>query len=187
VTFYKTITYKIGNAQFIKRFQEHKRRSQAILKKVFIHGLESSSQGAKGIFFKTKYPDMIIEDFTGPFDQRMDKLRDLLHEEENLLIVGSSYGGLMASVYAFERENKVNKLILLAPALCLPEFNPYLTKELPIPVILYHGRQDDVVLPESVHDIAHKVFPNLEYHFVDDDHSLHQTFEAINWDKLLEG
>ena len=28
--------------------------------RVFIHGLESSSRGTKGVFFRDRYPDMII-------------------------------------------------------------------------------------------------------------------------------
>jgi hypothetical protein len=43
-----------------------------------------------------------------------------------------------------------------------------------------------VVSPSSVHGIARTVFANLEYHLVDDDHSLHRTFSLLNWDDLLE-
>ena len=153
--------------------------------KVFIHGLESTSQGAKGVFFKKKYPDMIIEDFTGPFQQRLEKLTHILLTKTDILLVGSSYGGLMAAVYAFENENSVKKLILLAPALNLPEFKPYLTKKLHVPVIIYHGKRDEVVPPESIHDIARMVFIDLQYHLVEDDHSLHNSFEHMKWDKLL--
>ena len=154
--------------------------------KVFIHGLESTSQGTKGVFFKKKYPDMIVEDFTGPFQQRFAKLTQILLAKTDILLVGSSYGGLMAAVYAFENENNVKNLILLAPALNLPEFQPYLREKLHIPVIIYHGKHDEVVPPESVHDIARTVFTDVKYHLVDDDHSLHNSFELMNWDKLLE-
>ena len=153
---------------------------------VFIHGLESSSQGAKGVFFREKYPDMLIDDFVGPFNRRMDKLNDLLHGKKNLLLVGSSYGGLMAASYAFDNERDVRKMILLAPALNLAEFKPYLKKKLHVPVMIYHGRHDDVVPPESVHDIARMVFTDLRYHLVEDDHSLHDTFKDMNWDELLK-
>ena len=73
----------------------------------FIHGLESSSQGAKGVFFRQRYPDMIIEDFEGPLSERMEKLKELLANKDNLILVGSSYGGLMAAVYACLHEEKV--------------------------------------------------------------------------------
>jgi pimeloyl-ACP methyl ester carboxylesterase len=156
------------------------------LTRVFIHGLESSSQGNKGVFFRKKYPDMIIEDFVGPFNQRMDRLNKLLLDKTDLLLVGSSYGGLMASVYALNNKRKVKKLILLAPAINLAEFDPYLKKKLHAPVMIYHGSHDDTVPPVSVRDIARIVFTDLKYHLVVDDHSLHDTFEQMSWDELLE-
>ena len=130
---------------------------------------------------------MIIEDYTGDFTTRMSKLNDLLAGENNLIIVGSSYGGLMAVQYAMENENRVKKLILLAPALNLPEFKSNLNKQLMIPVIIYHGTNDDVVDPQIVKDIALKCFSNLEHHFVEDDHPLHKTFPVLDWKKLLDG
>jgi pimeloyl-ACP methyl ester carboxylesterase len=153
--------------------------------RVFIHGLESSSQGTKGVFFRTRHPDMIIEDFVGTFKERMNKLNDILFHKKNLILVGSSYGGLMAAVYTAHNEEKIKKLILLAPALNIDEFKPYLTKKLTLPVIMYHGKNDDVVPPGAVRDIARPLFTNLKYHLVDDDHSLHDTFSLMDWDTLL--
>ena len=156
-------------------------------KRIFIHGLESTSRGAKGEFFRKHYPDIILEDYTGPLRQRMDRLNETLHRETAVILVGSSYGGLMAAIYACEHEAHVKRLILLAPALNLPEFEPYRNRRPPlrIPVILRHGRFDDVVPPEAVQAIAAAVFSNLDYLLVEDDHSLHRTFEGMNWDDLL--
>ncbi|MGC9975768.1 MAG: hypothetical protein ABSC57_03475, partial [Syntrophales bacterium] len=66
------------------------------------------------------------------------------------------------------------------------EFKLYLGRQLLLPVVIYHGKNDDVVSPSSVRDIARMLFPNLEYHLVEDDHSLHETFSLMNWDDLLE-
>lgn len=156
------------------------------LTRAFIHGLESSSQGTKGVFFRERYPDMIIEDFVGTFNQRMEKLYKLLSDKANMMLVGSSYGGTMATLYAYNHEEKIKKLILLAPALNIDEFRPYLNKKLRLPVVIYHGRNDDVVPAVSVRNIAQSVFTNLQYHLVDDDHSLHRTFSHMDWDTLLE-
>ena len=156
------------------------------LTRAFIHGLESSGQGTKGVFFKERYPDMIIEDFVGTFNQRMEKLNKLLSDKANLILIGSSYGGLMATVYACNYAEKIERLILLAPALNIGEFKPYLNKKLHLPVMIYHGRNDDVVPQLSVQNIARSVFTNLQYNLVDDDHSLHRTFSHIDWDTLLE-
>jgi alpha-beta hydrolase superfamily lysophospholipase len=152
---------------------------------VFIHGLESTAQGTKGQFFRQFFPQMIIEDYTGDFDTRMRKLKGLLSGSVDLIIVGSSYGGLMATQYAIENESRVKKMILLAPALNLPEFRPPEQTKLQMPVIIYHGTNDNIVDPYAVKVIALKYFSNLEHNFVDDDHSLHKTFPLINWKELL--
>jgi len=157
------------------------------LTRVFIHGLESSSQGMKGSFFRSKYPDMIIEDFIGTFQERMEKLNKLLINKSDLIIVGSSYGGLMATVYAYNNHEKIKKLILLAPALNIEEFKiSYCNKKLHVPVVIYHGRNDDVVPSLSVQDIAQTIFTQLQHYLVDDDHSLHRSFSLMDWNVLLD-
>jgi len=153
--------------------------------RVFIHGLEGSSQGTKSQFFRKRYPDMIIEDYTGSLKRRMDKLRRILTGKKDLILVGSSYGGLMAAMYACDNEPAIKRLILLAPALDLEEFRPYLTRELAVPTILYHGSRDDVVPPGEVRGIAARVFTDLTHHVVDDDHPLSGTFPSFGWDALL--
>lgn len=153
--------------------------------RVFIHGLESSSQGTKGVYFRERYPDMIIEDFEGPLGQRMEKLNGLLEGRKDLVLVGSSFGGLMAAIYACQNESRVRKVVLLAPALHVPDFSRYLDRRLKIPVLLVHGKNDDVVPPDIVKAIAEKVFENLEYRLVDDDHSLHESFPLMDWEALL--
>ena len=153
--------------------------------RVFIHGLESSSQGTKGVFFREHYPDMIIEDFTGSLEVRMEKLNLLLAGREDMILVGSSFGGLMAAIYACENENRVRRVVLLAPALHVPDFGRFLGKRVNVPVSLFHGENDDVVPPAAVKAIAEKVFNNLDYHLVDDDHSLHITFPLMDWKALV--
>ena len=152
---------------------------------VFIHGLESTAQGTKGQFFRQLFPQMIIEDYTGDFATRMRKLDSLLSGKSYLILVGSSYGGLMATQYAIDNEERVKKMILLAPALNLTEFKPPEHTKLHLPVIIYHGNNDDVVNPNIVKNIALKYFSNLEHHLVNDDHSLHITFPALDWTNLL--
>jgi len=153
--------------------------------RVFVHGLEGSSQGTKSQFFRKRYPGMIIEDYTGSLKKRMDKLHRILTDKKDLILVGSSYGGLMAAMYACDNEPAIKRLILLAPALDLEEFRPYLTREIAVPTTLYHGSRDDVVPPEPVRKIAARVFANLSYHTVDDNHPLSGTFPSFDWDKLL--
>jgi len=154
--------------------------------RVFIHGLESTSQGTKGIYFRERYPEMIIEDYIGSLDARMEKVEAVLAGKEELILVGSSYGGLMAAIYACRHQEKVRRLILLAPAINLDEFEPYAGRGLTMPVHLYHGRQDDVVPPEEVRPVAERTFNDLTYCLVEDDHSLHETFPEMPWEELLK-
>jgi len=152
---------------------------------VFIHGLESTAQGTKGQFFRKNFPDMIIENYLGDFTARMKKLSLVLTGKSNLLLVGSSYGGLMAAKFAAQNRERVKKLVLLAPALNLPQFSPAAQGLLDLPVIIYHGINDDVVDPYVVKEIAEKTFGCLEHHLVKDNHYLSKTFPHLNWEKLL--
>ena len=154
--------------------------------RVFIHGLDSSSRGTKGTFFCERYPRMLISDFSGPLVERMAQLEQSLAGKNNLILVGSSYGGLMAALYACKNEARIRHLILLAPALGHADFSPYYKKPLELPVTLYHGRHDIVVPPGPTHRIAERLFRNLESHLVDDDHNLHIVFPMLDWDLLLE-
>lgn len=153
--------------------------------KIFIHGLESGNQGTKARFFKEKYPDMLIPNFTGDLEERMEKLTAILSGKSGIKIVGSSFGGLMASVYAMENEQNVDKLILLAPAINLMGFMEYMNRKIDIPVHVYHGVNDDVIPLENVDNVARNCFRNLTFHKVEDDHMLHNTFKTIDWNSLL--
>jgi pimeloyl-ACP methyl ester carboxylesterase len=154
--------------------------------RVFIHGLDSSSRGTKGTFFRERYPRMWMEDFSGPLDERMAQLTDGLAGRDNLILVGSSYGGLMAVIFALGNEPRVRRMILLAPALGHADLSACPSEPLGIPVTLYHGRHDDVVLPLPTRRIAEGLFTNLDYHLVEDDHNLHRVFPTLDWNKLLE-
>jgi pimeloyl-ACP methyl ester carboxylesterase len=129
---------------------------------------------------------MIIKDYQGSLAERMNVLRKRLDGQENLILVGSSYGGLMAALFACASPERVRRLVLLAPALHLAEFAPCLDRKIALPVSLYHGSFDDVVPPGPVRDIAGRVFSNLAYRLLEDDHSIHRNFPFLPWDVLLE-
>lgn len=164
----------------------HRGTTMTYLTRVFIHGLDSSSRGTKGTFFRGRYPKMLMEDFSGPLEARMAHLTESLVGKDNLILVGSSYGGLMAALFACDNQTRVRRLILLAPALGHADFSPWYAAPLQMPVILYHGRRDVVVPPEPTRQVAERLFRNLESRLVDDDHDLHQIFPILEWDRLLE-
>ena len=154
---------------------------------IFIHGQESSSKGGKAVFFKKHFPHMIIPDFVGNIQGRMEKLDHLLARKKGITMIGSSLGGLMAALFTFENHERVKKLILLAPAINLAEFTPFLSKRLSpsLPVFVFHGKNDEVIPLDSIQKIAEKVFTNLSFSIVDDDHRLSKAFLSIEWDNLL--
>lgn len=153
--------------------------------RMFIHGLESNNQGTKAVYFRKNFPDMLTPNFPGSLDERMADLRALLSGESDIILVGSSFGGLMASIFVMENEPRVKRLVLLAPAVNLMEFSPYRNRKIQVPVHIYHGRQDEVIPLEDVQSVARQVFSDRTFHSVDDDHYLHKTFEKIDWDTLL--
>lgn len=153
--------------------------------RMFIHGLESNNQGTKAIYFREKFPGMLTPNFHGPLDERMARLREILSGQNEILLVGSSFGGLMASIFAVENEPSVRRLILLAPAINLMEFTSYRQRKIVRPVHITHGREDEVIPISDVEEVAKQVFSNLTFNTVDDDHYLHKTFKTLDWDSLL--
>ena len=153
--------------------------------KIFIHGLESSNKGTKSVFFKERFPDMIIPHFTGDLQERMGNLDEILEDKSGLRLVGSSFGGLMAAIFAMENEPRVDKMILLAPAINLMESTQYQGKKISVPAWTYHGKNDEVIPLKDVESMAKRLFMNLSFHIEEDDHFLHKTFKTIDWDKLL--
>jgi pimeloyl-ACP methyl ester carboxylesterase len=161
------------------------KRSRKMPTRIFIHGLESSNQGTKSVFFLERYPDMIIPHFTGDLKERMKRLEETLADASDIIIVGSSFGGLMASVFAMHEGHRVKRMILLAPAINLMHFSQYKGGTVPVPVRIYHGTEDRVIPIEDVETVAKETFPCLTFHKVEDDHFLHRTFKTIDWDSLL--
>lgn len=153
--------------------------------RIFLHGLESGNQGTKSVYFRKRFPDMIIPNFVGSLQERMEKLEEVLLNKSGIRVVGSSFGGLMAALFAMKHESLVERMVLLAPAINLIEFAPYLKKQISIPVWVYHGRDDRVIPLVQVEAIAEKSFRNLSFNPVDDDHFLHKTFKSIEWAVLL--
>ena len=154
--------------------------------RIFIHGLQGNAQGTKARFFRSRYPEMLIPDFRGDLHQRMNRLEAVLSGHGSIICVGSSYGGIMALLFAQKHPQWVRKLVLLAPALAWREFSPRPTKRLSLPVIIYHGLNDEVVPWIPVHRRAHEVLKNLAFHLLADDHCLSNCFSRLDWPRLLE-
>lgn len=151
----------------------------------FIHGLESSNKGTKATYFSNIYPDMQIPNFSGSLDNRLLDLFNLTSNLRNVVLIGSSFGGLMAAVHALVKPEAISKLILLAPALNFPEFHKYAHFSSDIETIIYQGIHDTVTPLAKVKPAAEKCFQNLTFHACNDDHILRKSFISIDWNNIL--
>ncbi len=152
---------------------------------IYLHGRDSSSQTYKAVLIRKVIPDLLVPDFTGSLEERMRQLHPILGGRLNWTLIGSSLGGLMAVLYTARHPERVGKLVLLAPALLLPEFAQNPPAPIDVPTIIIHGRQDTLVPIATVKPLAEKTFRDLDYRIVDDDHRLHQTAESMDWKALL--
>ena len=153
---------------------------------IYLHGSESNSNSGKARLFREWFPGMLTPDFTGTFDERMAQLHTILADKTDWTLIGSSYGGLMGTVFTLDNATQVRKLILLAPALTLDPLaslsNP---QPVSVPTILIHGTLDSVVPLEPVRAIAQKLFTNLTVHIVEDDHRLQRSVNELDWNVIL--
>ena len=161
---------------------------------IFIHGLESSGKGFKGRFLKSIFANIITPDLKefdpkismyDLFEYRMREVNSILSTKKLWVIIGSSFGGLLGSVYTLQNPHKVCQLILLAPYLVSRKLKPRMYKPIDIPVIAYHGKNDKVVRYKMARERAKIFFTNLKYNIVDDDHRLKSTVKLINWQELI--
>ena len=116
--------------------------------------------------------EILIPNFTNNVSERLALLDELIGQSTTKwILIGSSLGGLTATLYAIRHPEKVAKMILIAPALVPPYTHKYGLKPIKdIPVILYHGKDNELLSVEEVRKVAEKLFPLLDYHLVDDDH-----------------
>ncbi len=164
-------------------------------KVIFIHGLVSSGDGFKGQLLRRILPGCLTPNFTPYtpykpirllFKERMEQLILILEEKTEWIIIGSSFGGLMGVLYALKYPSKVSKLILLAPYLSTPILDPKIYSPVDVPVSVFHGIYDEVVSIKRSQMLAEKLFTNLIYNKVDDDHSLKRTVKALDWKNIIK-
>lgn len=151
---------------------------------IYLHGSDSNSGKAR--LFREWFPGMLTPDFTGPFEERMTQLHTILSNKTDWMLIGSSYGGLMGTIFTLEHATQVRKLILLAPALTLdPLASLSDPQPVSVPTVLIHGTLDTVVPLEPVRTIAQKLFTNLTYITVADDHRLQRSVHELDWKNIL--
>jgi pimeloyl-ACP methyl ester carboxylesterase len=154
---------------------------------IYIHGSDSDSKSGKARQFREWFPGMLTPDFTGSFDERMGQLYSILADKTDWTLIGSSYGGLMSAVFTLDHADQVSKQVLLAPALMLfPIASLSQPAPVSVPTIVIHGTLDTVVPLEPVRQMVQKLFTNVKYYMVVDDHRLHKTVHELDWNSILE-
>ena len=83
-----------------------------IRKIMFLHGLEGSSRGVKAQMLRKLFPFILIPDFSGTLAQRMEQLTAILSGGQSWILIGSSFGGLMAALYSDQYPHQVEKMII---------------------------------------------------------------------------
>ncbi len=141
---------------------------------VFLHGLESGPHGSKyQLLGGLGLGEVLAPDCYGVLDpgERLLRIREVLKGEASLLLVGSSFGGLMALRYAERWPEQVAGLVLCAPAVHRADW-PAPPAPRGIPLAVLHGRQDEVVPLAAVLAWAG---PDLQVTVVEDGHRLEQS------------
>jgi len=156
-------------------------------KLIYLHGSDSNSNSGKARLLREWFPGMLTPDFSGSFKERMTQLHTILSNKTDWTLIGSSYGGLMGTIFTLDHTTQVRKLILLAPALTLDPLaslsNP---QPVSVPTHLIHGTLDTVVPLEPVRAIAQKLFTDLTYITVEDDHRLQKSVHELDWKMILQ-
>jgi pimeloyl-ACP methyl ester carboxylesterase len=145
------------------------------------HGLEGSPEGSKARALRGLGEPFACPDGRGlNLAQRIELLRPHLQDTEETLLVGSSYGGLVALYLASCLPTNVRGLLLCAPALHHREAPVLSLPELPpsIPCVLIHGLRDTDVPPQVSRELAAR-HPHIELLLVDDAHRLENSTELI--------
>ncbi len=124
---------------------------------VFLHGLESGPHGSKYRALAARFSGVVAPDCEGVFDpdERLRRITAALAEVGPVVLVGSSFGGLMACLYASAHPSQVSGLVLCAPALHA-RVAPWVARvgPLPRPLVVLHGLRDDVVPVQASRDFV---------------------------------
>jgi pimeloyl-ACP methyl ester carboxylesterase len=96
---------------------------------VYLHGFASSPASAKAVLFRERLaalgadlevPDQNLPDFRGlTVSRSLALLEDRIPAGERGVVIGSSFGGYVAGLFATRHPERVAALVLLAPALNL--------------------------------------------------------------------
>lgn len=153
----------------------------------FFHGKESGPFGTKYDALSERF-SVDSPDFRGmDISKRLKKAEHLTRHMEDIVVVGSSYGGLLAALLYSNHPDRFKGYVLLAPAFHLNAADEIERMPNPEYAVVIHGRQDEVVPFEASEALCSK--HGVELIAVDDNHRLHGSLNIIVRvvDQLLGG
>ena len=150
---------------------------------VWAHGLWGSPNGSKVTAVRESGIKVISPDFNEmELVDRVELLEKTI-EIGDVVLAGSSWGGLACALTAQKKPDKLKGLLLLAPALHYPEppnDNPdKLIAPDGIPVTIIHSKTDDIVPINASKDYVKRSGNNVNLIVVEDNHVLENSIELI--------
>ena len=150
---------------------------------VWAHGLWGSPNGSKITAIRESGIEVISPDFNEMELVNRVELLEKTIEIGDVLLAGSSWGGLACALTAQKKPDKLKGLLLLAPALHYPEppnDNPHnLIAPDNIPVTIIHSKTDDIVPISASEDYAKRSGNSVNLIVVEDSHVLENSIELI--------
>jgi len=144
---------------------------------LFLHGFASSARSTKGAYFAQKFaalgmafrcPDFNEPDFSALTMTRMLEQLDaeLASERGPATLIGSSLGGTLAILAAARFAGRVDRLVLLAPA------------------VMFGKSEDPVMSPERIEEWRLARTMRFFHHAYGEERSLHFRFyeDSLNYD-----
>lgn len=139
----------------------------------FFHGLESAPHGRK-FHALAEHFDVESPDFQGMhIDERLEKALALTEGMSDLVVVGSSYGGLLAALLYLEVPERFFGYVLAAPALMLADE----LSAMPEHAAVIHGVHDEIVAIGPVRAICAE--HGVDFIEVDDEHRLAESLDVL--------
>mgnify|MGYP006086418835 FL=1 len=158
---------------------------------IWAHGLWGSPNGSKITAIRDSGIEVISHDFNDmELIDRVELLEKTM-EVGNVVLAGSSWGGLACALAAQRKSDKLKGLLLLAPALHYPEppnNNPEdLVAPKEVPVTIIHSIEDDIVPISASKNYIKRSGNNIKLIEVNDNHILENSIELIIFEakKLL--
>lgn len=156
----------------------------------FIHGYESSPEGAKGSIFKEKlaaipikYRDCKPEEIV--ISDCLNNIYDAIRGVSKVILIGSSLGGFLSAKVALEKDN-IEKIILLNPAIIPPWIDISKLSGMPLRILremqdeklflnkikskifIFVGINDEIIPTKWILNFA--MFQESTVRFLNDDH-----------------